>query len=112
LESSPFTVGTYLRNMDTQDKCDELIENYGYIPQAIPRLAWLTVFPPGKARYFHTYYGKVGAPELVKDGRELAWHPMLYATRFLEKQEQAERDKEELEKIIQFMFPNEPHDQP
>ncbi len=91
--------------MDTQDKCDELIENYGHIPQAIPLNAWRTVFPPHKAKFFHHYYSKAGSPELVKDGRDLAYHPMLRASQLIE------RDAD-LDKVCEVIFgKHEPPDQ-
>jgi hypothetical protein len=98
--------------MDTQDKCDELIEHYGYIPQAIPLNAWRTVFPPHKAKWFHHYYSKAGAPELVKDGRDLAWHPMKYGTQLLEKREQDAENEKYIDKICEIIFGKpEPRDQ-
>jgi len=78
-------VGISLRNMDTPSdttsRCQLLVDNYGYIPQAVPLSGWMTALTPNKARFFHSFYAMDGAPDLVGDGFELAKHPMIHAAK-------------------------------
>ena len=94
--------------MDSPSNCDDLLEIYGWCPQAIPATAWRFIFPKDKAEFCHTYYSRPGAPTLVSDGFELEYHPMWFARELHNKKEKAKAWEAGKENILNAIWPDEP----
>ena len=92
------------------DSCQKLFEAYGPRPQAIEYNGWLSVMPPNRAKFYHSYYAKEGAPTLVTSGLELAYYPHMEAIKLA--QVLHDRKKNYLEKFLAPIFePDEPRKQ-